>query len=59
MAPYRLRILVDIIWNKIQMPKLKLLYEVKMDLNILFATNTQIDVAHFCIVFPQQSFIPA
>ena len=29
-----------------------------MDLSILFATNTQIDVAHFCIVFPQQRFIP-
>ena len=33
----------------------------KMDFeSILFATNTctQIDVAHFCIVFPQQRFIP-
>ena len=29
-----------------------------MDLSILFATNTQLDVAHFCIVFPQQRFIP-
>ena len=34
------------LWNKIQMPKLKLLHLVKMDVCILFATNLQIDAAH-------------
>ena len=33
------------------MPKLKLLLLVKMDVCILFATNAQIDAAHFCNVF--------
>ena len=47
------------LWNKIQMPKLKLLHFVKMDVCILFATNVQIDAAHFCNVFPQLRFIPA
>ena len=47
------------LWNKIQMPKLKLLHLVKMDECILFATNAQIDAAHFCNVFPQLRFIPA
>ena len=42
-----------------QMPKLKLLHLVKMDVCILFATNVQIDAAHFCNVFPQLRFIPA
>ena len=43
------------LWNKIQMPKVKLLHLVKMDVCILFATNAQIDhdAAHFCYVFPQ------
>ena len=41
------------------MPKLKLLHLVKMDVCILFATNAQIDAAHFCHVFPQLRFIPA
>ena len=41
------------------MPKLKLLHLVKMDLCILFATNAQIDAAHFCNVFQQLRFIPA
>ena len=45
--------------NKIQMPKLKLLHLVKTDLCILFATNAQIDAAHFCNVFPQQRIISA
>ena len=39
------------LWNKIQMPKLKLLHLVKMDVCILFATNAQIDAAHICNVF--------
>ena len=30
-----------------------------MDVCILFATNAQIDAAHFCNVFPQLRFIPA
>ena len=47
------------LWNKIQMPKLKLLHLVKLDVCILFATNAQIDAAHFCNVFPQLRFIPA
>ena len=47
------------LWNKIQMSKLKLLHLVKMDVCISFATNTQIDVAHFCNVFQQLRFIPA
>ena len=47
------------LWNRIQMPKLKLLHLVKMDVCILFASNAQIDDAHFCNVFPQQRFIPA
>ena len=47
------------LWNKIQMPKSKLLHLVKMDVCILFATNVQIDAAHFCNVFPQLHFIPA
>ena len=47
------------LWNKIQMPKLKLLHIVKMDVCFLFATNAQIDDAHFCNVFPQLRFIPA
>ena len=47
------------LWNKIQMPKLKLLHLVKMDVCILFATNAQIDAAHFCNVFPQLRFILA
>ena len=46
-------------WNKIQMPKLKVLHIVKMDVCILFATNAQIDDAHFFNVFPQLRFIPA
>ena len=32
------------------MHKLKLLHLVKMDVCILFATNAQIDAAHFCNV---------
>ena len=40
------------LWNKIQMPELKLLHIVKMDVCILFATNAHIDAAHFCNVFP-------
>ena len=47
------------LWNKIQMPKLKLLHLVKMDDCILFATKAQIDAAHFCNVFQQLRFIPA
>ena len=45
------------LWNKVQMPKLKLLYLVKMDICILFATNAKIDAAHFCNVFPQLRLI--
>ena len=41
------------------MPKLKLLNLVKMDVCILFATNAQIDAAHFCDVVPQLRIIPA
>ena len=40
------------------MPKLKMLH-LKMDVCILFATNAQIDAAHFCNVFQQLRFIPA
>ena len=47
------------LWNKIQMSKLKFLHLVKMDVCILFATNAQIDAAHFCNVFTQLRFIPA
>ena len=47
------------LWNKIQMPKLKLLHLVKMEVGILFATNAQIDATHFCHVFPQLRFIPS
>ena len=35
------------LWNKIQMPKLKLLHLVKMDVCISFATNAKIKAAHF------------
>ena len=41
------------------MPQIKLLHLVKMDVCILFATNAQINAAHFCNVFPQLRFIPA
>ena len=47
------------LWNKIQMPKLKMLHLVKMDVCILFATNAQIDATHFCNVFHRLRFIPA
>ena len=47
------------LWNKIQMPKLKLLHLVIIDVCISFATKAQIDAAHFCYVFPQLRFIPA
>ena len=40
------------------MPKLKLSHLVKMDVCILFATNAQIDAAHYCNVFPQLHFNP-
>ena len=39
------------LWNKIQMPKLKLLHLAKMDVCILFATNSQIDAAHSHMCF--------
>ena len=47
------------LWNKIQMPKLKLLHLVEMDVCILFSTKAQIDAAHYCNVFPQLRFISA
>ena len=47
------------LWNKIQMPKLKLLHLVNMDVCISFATNAKINAAHFCNVFPLLRFIPA
>ena len=53
------KIALSSLWNKIKMPKLKMLHLVKMDVCILFATNVQIDAAHFCNVFPKLRFIPA
>ena len=48
------------LWNKIQMPKLKLFHLVKMDVRMHFiCSNAQIDAAHSCNVFPQLRFIPA